>query len=203
MAAAEHGSRLCRFIDEGATKQMRQRLILGWERVLIATRWLQVPLLIGLAIALIIFEFTYFREVVSAVSGIATLGRLHAILLVLDLIDMVLIANLVVMVMISGYEIFVDRFNEQPGETLPYWIGSSRSPGELEIKIATTIMLISAIHLLHAFLDPEEANTPQQLIEILSLHAAFVITAFVFVLIERLSPHVSNARPARPPGPEG
>ncbi len=179
---------------------MLEKLILAWERFLISFRWLQVPLLIGLAIAFIMFELAYFREVFEALSDIVNLGRLKAILLVLDLIDMVLIANLVVMVMISGYEIFVDRFNVQPGGTLPDWIGSARGPGELEIKIVTTILLISTIHLLHAFLDPDEANTPAQLIEFLSLPASFVVAALAFVVIERLSPHGTNDR--RPSQPE-
>ncbi|MDJ0950195.1 MAG: YqhA family protein [Alphaproteobacteria bacterium] len=182
---------------------MWNRIIGVWEAFLIGCRWLQIPLIIGLVIALIIFELAYFREVLSAVLDFPNIGRTQAILIVLDLIDMVLIANLVVMVMIAGYEIFIDRFNVEPGGTMPAWIAGGTEAGELEVKIATTILLISTIHLLHAFLDPEEAKETSQLIEFLSLHAAFLLTAFAFVLIERWSPHAGQGRRRAKPEQQG
>ena len=76
---------------------MSNAIIQAWERFLIGCRWLQVPLIFGLVIALVVFEIAYFREVIATIVQFPDIGRAKAILIVLDLVDMVLIANLVVM----------------------------------------------------------------------------------------------------------
>ncbi|MGI9414644.1 MAG: YqhA family protein, partial [Hyphomicrobiales bacterium] len=129
------------------------KLLAMFEGCLLLVRWLQLPLLIGLVVALVVFELKFVAHLISIVSDMDTLTRERAILVTLDLIDMVLIANLVVMVVISGYETFISRLHMDDEPSVPASMRHSTT-GKLKLRIATTILLISTIHLLHAYLDP-------------------------------------------------
>lgn len=152
------------------------------ERILLATRWLQLPLIIGLIVALIFFELKFAQHLWETLTGPEEVTRIKAILVTLDLIDMVLIANLVVMVIISGYQIFISPLAIDKKST-PGWMQGS-SPGALKLKIATTVLLISTIHLLHVYLDPTEVTAGESTFMLLA-HFVFAITTAVFVLVER------------------
>jgi uncharacterized protein (TIGR00645 family) len=119
------------------------------ERIILASRWLLVAFYFGLGIALVFYAATFGVKLWEFGTKLFVIDETEAILKVLGLIDAALIASLVVMVIISGYENFVSRFDED-GEV--HWLGQIDA-GSLKIKVASTIVAISSIHLLQIFLN--------------------------------------------------
>ena len=163
-------------------KQMERLAV--FEGILLFSRWLQLPLLIGLVVALVIFEIKFAQHLIDTLSALGTITREQAILVTLDLIDMVLIANLVVMVVISGYETFISPLHmaDEPG--VPAWMRRSTT-GKLKLRIATTILLISTIHLLHLYLDPAGVDEVEARF-VLITQVVFIATAAGFVIFNWL-----------------
>ena len=173
--------------DEITAKAKRIRHVerlAAFEGILLLCRWLQLPLLIGLVAALVIFEIVFLRHLISVMFPLGALTREDAILVTLDLIDMVLIANLIVMVVISGYETFISRLHLRDQTSVPAWMRRSTT-GKLKLRIATTILLISTIHLLHLYMDPAEVN-PAEARFMLIAQGVFVLTATAFVFFNWL-----------------
>ncbi|MBY6090461.1 YqhA family protein [Maritimibacter alkaliphilus] len=164
-------------------KPNRVRLLV--EQLILEIRWLQLPLLLGLVIGLLVLELKFLGYLWQVIAQFRELNRTAIILLTLDMIDMVLIANLVVMVVISGYKIFISSMylNE---DQLPRSMGGATAGG-LKVRIATTILLISSIHLLHIFLAPNELEN-NDLYFVLAAQVVFALTAVAFVIIDRLEP---------------
>jgi uncharacterized protein (TIGR00645 family) len=152
------------------------------EAAVIFSRWLQLPLLLGLLVAFAVFEFVFAGHLFSLILDSEPLTRTKVILVTLDLIDMVLIANLIVMVIISGYKIFISPLRATDDSTVPRWLRSA-TPGELKLRIATTVLLISTIHLLHLFLDPAQ-SAEQDAQFMLAAQIVFAFTTLVFVAVE-------------------
>ena len=101
----------------------------------------------------------------------------------LGLIDAALVASLVVMVIISGYENFVSRFDNHDGEV--HWLGTI-DISSLKIKVASTIVAISSIHLLQVFLNHQQ-YTSEQLMWLTLIHLTFVLSALLLAYIDRLT----------------
>lgn len=151
-----------------------------FEGVLLLTRWLQLPMLIGLVLALVVFGLTFMDYLIGILFSLGSITREQAILVTLDLIDMVLIANLVVMVVISGYETFISRLHLADEAGVPGWMRRSTT-GKLKLRIATTILLISTIHLLHMYLDPAQPDEAKVKLMLMS-QIVFIATAAAFVV---------------------
>lgn len=160
-----------------------ERVLALIEKAILFSRWLQVPMLLGLILAFIMLGFAFVRHLFSLVLDGDPLSRTNVILITLDLIDMVLIANLVVMVLISGYKIFVSPLQSADDSKVPRWLRSA-TPGQLKLRIATTVLLISTIHLLHFFLDPAR-SADRDVALILMAQGVFALTTLVFVVVER------------------
>ena len=154
-----------------------------FEGALLWSRWLQVPLLIGLLIALIIVEIKFAEHLINTILSIEDITRERAILVALDLIDMVLIANLIVMVVISGYETFVSSLHVSGSNSVPPWMRRSTA-GQVKMRIAVTILLISTIHLLHAYLDPEAIDR-EEMVFMLITQLVFIATVIAFVFFRK------------------
>ena len=127
-----------------------KRLELAIESIILASRWLLVVFYLGLGLALAIYAVSFGKKLIEFVSTVHDLDDTDTILKVLGLIDAALVASLVVMVIISGYENFVSRFDEQSDKV--HWLGTI-DVGSLKIKVASTIVAISSIHLLQIFLN--------------------------------------------------
>src|ERR1700733_10687337 len=124
------------------------------ERVLFASRWLLAPLYLGLAALLVVFAVHFVREIIHLFENILVAKETDAVLGALSMIDLVLIAGLVVMVMLSGYENFISRLDIGATEKTISWLGKLDS-GTLKLKVAATIVAISAIQLLKGFMEVE------------------------------------------------
>lgn len=152
------------------------------ERIILAARWILVVFYLGLAAALLVYAASFIGKFLKIAGSVMSFGEAEMILAMLGLIDAALVASLVVMVMISGYENFVSRFEEHNGEVS--FLGKLDA-GSLKIKVASSIVAISSIHLLQVFLNSEQYDTTK-LIVMTGIHLAFVLSAVMLGLLERL-----------------
>ena len=159
-----------------------KRLELFIEGIILASRWLLVIFYVGLGIALALYAVTFGYKLWEFSTHLFSLDDSEAILKMLGLIDAALIASLVVMVIISGYENFVSRFDES---NHVHWLGEI-DVGSLKIKVAATIVAISSIHLLQVFLNTEQ-YTGEKLMWFTLIHLAFVVSALFLAFIDRIS----------------
>jgi len=153
------------------------------EAVILASRWLLVIFYLGLAFALLLYALSFGKKLIDFVDKLFLLEETDTILKMLALIDAALVASLVVMVIISGYENFVSRFDNADGNEIS-WLGKVDA-GSLKIKVASTIVAISSIHLLQVFLNVQK-YTDSQLMWLTLIHLAFVISALILAYIDRL-----------------
>ena len=159
-----------------------KRLELAVESIILASRWLLVVFYLGLGVALAIYAVSFIKKLYEFSTTVFVLEDTDTILKMLGLIDAALVASLVVMVMISGYENFVSRFDEHDGEVS--FLGKLDA-GSLKIKVASSIVAISSIHLLQVFLNAEKYDTTK-LIVMTGIHLAFVVSALMLGALERL-----------------
>jgi uncharacterized protein (TIGR00645 family) len=138
---------------------------------------------LGLGVALATYALSFGKKLYEFLLTAFTLGDTDTILKMLGLIDAALVASLVVMVIISGYENFVSRFDDQDGGGV-HWLGTI-DVGSLKVKVASTIVAISSIHLLQVFLN-SVSYTTDQLMWLTIIHLAFVISALMLAYIDRL-----------------
>ncbi len=152
------------------------------ESIILASRWLLVAFYIGLGLALALYAVSFGIKLWDFASHLIGMDETETILKILGLIDAALIASLVVMVIISGYENFVSRFDNEEDV---HWLGQIDA-GSLKIKVASTIVAISSIHLLQIFLNvPQYGDTHIMWYTI--LHCTFIASALFLALIDRMS----------------
>ncbi len=161
---------------------MPKRLELIIEGVILASRWLLVLFYLGLALALAVYAATFGVKLWDFVTHVFNIEESDAILKMLGLIDAALVASLVVMVIISGYENYVSRFDD---DASVHWLGEIDA-GSLKIKVASTIVAISSIHLLQIFLNVG-TQTSEHLMWYTLIHLAFVASALFLAYIDRVS----------------
>ena len=161
-----------------------KRLELIVENVILASRWLLVVFYLGLAVALGIYAITFGGKLVGFLTKSMSMDEADAILSMLSLIDAALVASLVVMVIIAGYENFVSKFDEN---SEVHWLGTIDA-GSLKIKVASTIVAISSIDLLQIFLDLTKYSNDKIMWATL-MHLAFVVSALILAYVDRLTSH--------------
>jgi len=157
------------------------------------SRWLQAPLYLGLIVAQGVYVYRFMIELWHLVSRAHTIQETEIMLIVLGLIDVVMIANLLVMVIVGGYETFVSRLDLSGHPDQPEWL-SHVNAGVLKVKLATAIIGISSIHLLKTFINAPALDDKTLLWQTV-IHLAFVVSAVAIAFTERLthaSPHVAS-----------
>ena len=172
-----------------------KRLELAIESIILASRWLLVAFYIGLGLALAVYAVAFAKKLYEFTAMVFVLGETETILKILALIDAALIASLLVMVIISGYENFVGRFDRGHEEEV-HWLGTI-DVGSLKVKVASTIVAISSIHLLQVFLNSSNYSTTQ-LMWLTLMHMAFVASALLLAYIDRLTGAKKGAKADEP-----
>jgi len=173
------------------------------SNLIFASRWLQVPLYLGLILAQAVYVFHFWVELVHLIE--AAFGNQQALellvtsigyketpklnetvimLVVLGLIDVVMISNLLIMVIVGGYETFVSRMNLQDHPDQPEWL-SHVNASVLKVKLATAIIGISSIHLLKTFINAENYSEKVLMWQTL-IHVAFLFSAMAIAYTDRL-----------------
>jgi uncharacterized protein (TIGR00645 family) len=153
------------------------------EKLVMSARWLLVIFYGGLGLALIIYAISFIAKFVKIAGGVFDLNEDEMILAMLGLIDAALVASLLVMVMISSYENYVSRFENAANELS--WLGKLDA-GSLKIKVASSIVAISSIHLLQVFLNAEQYENGK-IILFMALHLTFVVSALLLAWVDRIS----------------
>ncbi len=155
------------------------------EKLLFASRWILAPVYLALSLALVALGIKFFQEVFHVLGHIWTMAESDMILTILALIDMVLVASLVVMVMFSGYENFVSRIDIEESSEKLSWLGKLDA-GTLKLKVAASIVAISSIHLLRAFMNAQQVPN-DKLMWYVIIHLTFVISAVLMGVLDRMS----------------
>ncbi len=163
------------------------------EGSIFASRWLQAPLYAGLIIAQIIYVCQFMRELwhlVHTFVGPGTVEEVSTKIMigVLGLIDVVMVANLVIMVVIGGYETFVSRLDLDGKADKPEWL-SHVNAGVLKIKLGTALISISSIHLLKTFIEVRELTDKipsQAIMWQVIIHSIFLISAIMLAWTDRI-----------------
>nr|WP_234325708.1 TIGR00645 family protein [Streptomyces sp. NRRL S-146] len=167
---------------------------------LFATRWLQAPLYFGLVAAQGVYVYKFFKElwtlILMCVSGHAT--ETYVMLAVLKLVDVVMIANLLIMVIVGGYETFVSRIGLQGHRDQPEWLSHVNS-NVLKVKLATAIVGISSVHLLQMFVDVHHTSH-HALLWGTVIHMAFIASAAILAYMSGpMVAHTDRAHVDRSP----
>ena len=154
------------------------------ERGLFASRWLLAPFYVGLIGTLLALLVTFGQEAIHLFASIRTLSAQDAILASLGLIDISLAANLIIIVVFSGYENFVSKMDVGNHEDAPSWKGKVDFAG-LKIKLVASIVAISAIHLLKVFMDIKKYSE-QVVYWMVIIHVVFVTSGVMLALMDHL-----------------
>lgn len=172
---------------------MSKRIEAGIEWSIFASRWLLAPLYLGLIVGQVFFSYTFFTELLHLGHGIATghitdaagvvtkFGERDVVTLLLSLVDMIMVANLVIMVLIGGYATFVSKLDLEDEKDRPEWLDHI-DPGTLKTKLAGALVSISGIHLLQSFNDlskPGHAIDHAQIGWQVGIHVAFIMTTLL------------------------
>ncbi|MBN8891583.1 MAG: TIGR00645 family protein [Rhodospirillales bacterium 70-18] len=152
------------------------------ESVLLGARWLLLPLYVALLATVVAIYGLVGRELLHMAAGLGSATETELVLALLSVLDLVLIANLVVMVAISSYESFVSRIESADEARQPEWLGKMDS-GNVKLKVSLSIVMISAIHLLRAFMR----DTPSDRLMVMGgIHLVFVVSTLLIALVDRM-----------------
>ena len=160
--------------------------------IIFSSRWLQLPLYLGLIVAQCVYVFLFIKELTHLIVHATTFSEQQIMLVVLGLIDVVMISNLLMMVIVGGYETFVSRLGLQGHPDQPEWL-SHVNAGVLKVKLAMAIIGISSIHLLRTFIEAGHVGTDRTtyttsgIILQTVIHSIFILSAIGIAYVDRMS----------------
>jgi uncharacterized protein (TIGR00645 family) len=162
--------------------------------LIFSSRWLQLPLYVGLIVAQCVYAILFLKELWHLMNHSFDFTEQQIMLVVLGLIDVVMISNLLVMVIVGGYETFVSRLNLQGHPDEPEWL-SHVNASVLKIKLAMAIIGISSIHLLRTFIEAGNLGgigrttnyTTEGVMWQTIIHVVFVLSALGIAWVDRIS----------------
>ena len=138
-------------------------------------RWLQLPLYLGLIVILGVYAYRFIIELGDLIVHVNSFDDVRIMLGVLDLIDVVMIANLLIMVIIGGYETFVSPLHLREDVERPEWLDEVNA-GTMKVKLALSLIGISSIHLLRTFIDPAKQSNMTVMWQV-TIHLTLVVSA--------------------------
>ena len=159
--------------------------------LIFGSRWLQLPLYIGLIVAQGVYVVLFLKELWHLILHSFDFSEQQIMLVVLGLIDVVMISNLLIMVIVGGYETFVSRLNLQGHPDEPEWL-SHVNASVLKIKLAMAIIGISSIHLLRTFIEASNLGserttyTETGVMWQMLIHLTFIVSAIGIAYVEKL-----------------
>lgn len=160
------------------------------ERLIYASRWLLAPIYLGMSFALMALTVKFFQELYHFIPAILSIEDNQLILKLLTFIDLTLVGSLTIIVMFSGYDNFVSRLDVAEGTEKLSWLGT-HDYGSLKMKVASSIVAISSIHLLKVFMNVEQIANDKLTWYVL-IHITFVLSAFLMGYLEKLKQWASQ-----------
>ena len=159
------------------------------EKLLFASRWILAPVYLGLSLALVALGIKFFMELYHLLTHVFTQTEAELVLVLLAMVDMVLVGSLIIMVMFSGYENFVSALDVDQGTEKLSWLGKLDA-NSLKLKVASSIVAISSIHLLRAFMETParvDENREATLMWYVIIHLTFVVSAVMMGVLDRIT----------------
>lgn len=175
------------------TAEMAQRKPNIISKIIFASRWLQLPIYLGLIIVQGIYAYKFMKSLWALLTDLNDLDSNAIMLAVLNLIDVVMIANLLVMVIVGGYEIFVSKLHTEGHPDEPEWL-SHVNASVLKVKLSLSIISISSIHMLQTFVNADNMDEKTMMWQ-LFLHLGFLVSALVMAYTDKVlysTSHVSH-----------
>lgn len=160
------------------------------EQYLFACRWFIAPFYVLLGTSVLLLLIKFVQEFAYFLYNFLSFTDTAAILGLLSLIDLTLMANLLVIVVFSGYESFVSKIDGADGKNRPDWMGKIDFSG-LKQKLIASIVAISAIQLLKAFMNVDTMNDTK-LAWLVGIHLTFVVSGVLLALMDRLAMHSTS-----------
>jgi uncharacterized protein (TIGR00645 family) len=185
------------------TSQSSPNLLRPLPQLIFGSRWLQLPLYLGLIVAQGVYVVLFLKELWHLMTHAASFSEQQIMLIVLGLIDVVMISNLLVMVIVGGYETFVSRLRLQGHPDQPEWLDHVNA-SVLKIKLAMAIIGISSIHLLRTFIEAGNLGkatsnyTESAIMWQTIIHVTFILSAIGIAYVDRLSQGSHPAHKAAP-----
>ena len=164
--------------------KVRETSISIMAQMIFWSRWLQAPLYLGLIVAQGVYVYHFMIELIHLVSIANKIGEAEIMLIVLGLIDVVMIANLLIMVIIGGYETFVSRLNLKEHPDQPEWL-SHVNAATMKIKLSMALIGISSIHLLKTFINAENMTEATMRWQVY-IHITFILSAVAMAYTDRI-----------------
>ncbi len=159
------------------------------ETTIFRSRWLLAPFYLGLVFSIVLLFIKFIQEFWHMASTVLTASESDIIVGILALVDMSLVGSLLLMIIFSGYEIFVSKIHVAEHEDRPSWMGKVDFSG-LKLKVIGAIVAISAIDLLKTFMNlPAEISESNEstLIFKISIHMAFVLSGVLFAVMDKIA----------------
>ncbi len=147
------------------------------ENVIFGSRWLLIPFYLGLIVVMSIYTLVYTKEIFHLVAEIGHITKESVMLLILEIVDIVMIANLVKMIITGSYNSFVDKGHGIQGENV--------SSGMLKVKMSTSLIGVSSIHLLQTFINASAVSW-DELNKQLLIHGSFLVGSLILAIIDYL-----------------
>ncbi|MDR2209635.1 MAG: TIGR00645 family protein [Azoarcus sp.] len=167
-----------------------EKLETRFEHFLFTSRWLMAPVYFGLVVAMLVLLVKFGKEIYALFAGLTTVSSGDLIIGVLSLVDVALIMNLLIIIMFSGYENFVSKMADlHDHEDRPDWMGHIGF-SDLKIKLIGSIVAISGIELLKAFMHVSQGDAQiedRHLIWMVVIHVTFLFSGLFYALMDRLS----------------
>ncbi len=155
------------------------------ERILYASRWVLAPVYLGMSLALFAIAIKFFQELYHFLPDILIVTESELVLKLLTLIDLTLVSSLTIIVMFSGYENFVSQLDIGDDTEKLDWLGS-HDYGSLKMKVASSIVAISSIHLLKVFMNVQETANDKIMWYVL-IHLTMVFSALLMGFLDNIS----------------
>jgi uncharacterized protein (TIGR00645 family) len=159
------------------------------EKLLFASRWILAPVYLGMSLALVALGINFFIELYHLLTHVVGMSEADLILRLLAMVDLVLVGSLIVMVMFSGYENFVSALDVDENTEKLSWLGKLDA-NSLKLKVASSIVAISSIHLLRAFMETSsrvEKGQESTLLWYVIIHLTFVVSAVMMGVLDRIT----------------
>jgi len=165
-----------------------ETLQLWIEKFIFAGRWLLAPMYVGLIIGEFVYAYKFLESLVELLHQSSTIKETDLLLAVLGLVDITMIGNLIAMITIGGYSIFVREINIPGLHGKPRWLNNISS-GTLKIKMCASLIGVTSIHLLKTFINIEHAETKEVVAQV-AIHLVFLVSIIVMAIVEKmLHPH--------------
>lgn len=161
------------------------RLEVPIEKALFASRWLMAPFYIGLVVTLVLLLYKFVMELVHFIAIVPAVKDTDVILMALTLIDLSLAGNLLLIVIFSGYENFISKLDIADHVDRPDWMGTVDFSA-LKLKLIASIVAISGIHLLKAFMNVGKTDD-RELMWMVIIHVVFVVSGVMLAWMDKIS----------------